>query len=104
MGTIADLLASVETEARRADFPIDRPVYEKAEKDPLRPILYAGALDARVCVFARDLGKDEVARGEPLVGAGGRLVRAGVYQALHGEPAPPRTRTGRSSRCWRPCS
>ena len=40
-----------------------------------------------MCVFARDLGKDEVAAGQPLIGAGGRLVRAGLYQAGHGDAA-----------------
>jgi uracil-DNA glycosylase len=86
MRDVAELEEAVFEEARRADFPIDRPVYEKAEKDPLRPILFAGSLSAPVCVFGRDLGKDEVAVGEPLVGAGGRLVRAGLYQARFGEP------------------
>jgi uracil-DNA glycosylase len=91
--TIEDLIEAVQVEARRAEFPIDTPVYQKAGKDPTRPILYAGSLDAPACVFARDLGKDEVAVGQPLVGAGGRLVRAGVYEACHGAPPPPTDRT-----------
>jgi uracil-DNA glycosylase len=86
MRDLAGLEEAIFEEARRDDFPIDRPVYEKAEKDPLRPILFAGSLSAPVCVFGRDLGKDEVAVGEPLVGAGGRLVRAGLFQARFGEP------------------
>jgi uracil-DNA glycosylase len=86
MRNLVELEEAIFEEARRDDFPIDRPVYEKAGKDPLRPILYAGSLKATVCVFGRDLGKDEVAVGEPLVGAGGRLVRAGLYQARFGEP------------------
>lgn len=88
MRTLDDLIADMEHEARRAEFPVDRPVYEKAERDPARPILCAGNLDAPVSVFARDLGKDEVAAGEPLIGAGGRLVRVGVYEAWHGVPPP----------------
>jgi uracil-DNA glycosylase len=90
MRDIHGLVDAVDREARRDEFPIDRPVYEKAGKDPLRPILFAGSLDAPVCIMGRDLGKDEVAVGEPLVGAGGRLVRAGLYQARFGEP-PPKT-------------
>lgn len=86
MRTIAQLIEAVHKEARRADFPIDRPVYEKADKDPTRPVLFAGSLEAPVCVFGRDLGKDEVAAGQPLVGAGGRLVRAGLYEWKNGEP------------------
>lgn len=88
MRTIRELVEAVHREALRAEFPIDAPVYEKADKDPQQPILFAGAQTAPVCAFGRDLGKDEVAAGEPLIGAGGRLVRAGVYLALRGEPAP----------------
>lgn len=94
MRTINQLLAAIEQEARRAEFPIDRPVYEAAGKDPLRPILYAGSLDAPVCVVGRDLGRDEVAAGQPLIGAGGRLVREGFHRAGHdGQPAPKSNRT-----------
>jgi uracil-DNA glycosylase len=94
MRTIDELLAAIETEARRAEIAIDRPVYEAVDKDPLRPILFAGALDATICVVGRDLGRDEVAAGQPLIGAGGRLVRAGFYRAAnHGEPPPKSDRT-----------
>jgi uracil-DNA glycosylase len=88
MRTIETLIDAVQAEARRAEFPVDTPVYRKADRDPTRPILFAGALDAPVCVLGRDLGKDEVAVGQPLVGAGGRLVRAGVYEACEGVPPP----------------
>jgi len=88
MRTLSELLEAIHKEALRAEFPIDRPVYEKAGKDPLVPILYAGSLEAPVCVLGRDLGKDEVAAGQPLIGAGGRLVRSGFFQAEHGV-APP---------------
>ena len=86
MRTIAQLIAAVRQEAQRAEFPVDRAVYEKAGKDPMEPVLFAGSLEAPVCIFGRDLGKDEVAVGEPLVGAGGRLVRSGLYEWRHGEP------------------
>jgi len=86
MRTIEQLIAATRAEAERAPFPIDREVYERAGKDPLQPVLFGGSLDAPTCVFARDLGKDEVARGEPLVGAGGRLVRSGLYTDAFGEP------------------
>src|SRR5690242_19863673 len=82
--SLEDLIEAIHREALRADFPIDEPVYEKAKKDPKRPILFAGSLDAPVCVFGRDLGKDEVAEGEPLVGAAGRMVRSGLIQASAG--------------------
>jgi uracil-DNA glycosylase len=79
--TIEELLDEIQQEAERAEFPIDIPVYERAHKDPKWPILFAGSLDATVCVFARDLGKDEVRLGQPLIGAGGKLVRQGLTQA-----------------------
>lgn len=88
MRTVEQLLADIEREARRAPFPIDEEVYRRAGRDPHVPVLFAGSLDAPVCVFARDLGKDEVAAGQPLIGAGGRLVRAGLYQAERGTPPP----------------
>lgn len=88
MTTLQDLLNDIEAEARRAEFPIDREVYERAGRDPLVPILYAGELSARVCSFGRDLGRDEVRHGQPQVGAAGKLVREGVLEAA-GETAPP---------------
>src|SRR5690349_21501632 len=86
MKTIERLLDAIRREAERAEFPIDRAVYERAAKDPIVPILFAGSLDAPVCVFGRDLGKDEVAQGQPLIGAGGRLVREGLCLANGIEP------------------
>ena len=90
MRTMRQLIAAIHAEATRESFPIDTAVYERAKKDPLAPILCAGSLEAPVCVFGRDLGKDEVAAGEPLIGAGGRLVRTGVCLAWEGE-APAKT-------------
>jgi uracil-DNA glycosylase len=86
--SIEELLEAIRREAERAEFPIDVAVYERAGKDPKRPILFAGSLEAPVCLFGRDLGKDEVAQGEPLVGAAGRMVRAGIYEARTGQPPP----------------
>lgn len=90
MRSLAQLIEAIHQEARRASFPIDAPIYEKVGKDPWQPVLFAGALEAPACVFGRDLGKDEVAEGQPLIGAGGRLVRSGFYQAKHGQ-APPKS-------------
>lgn len=85
--TIEQLIQLAAAEARREPFPVDLPVYEKTGKDPLQPLLYGGSLAATVCVLARDLGRDEVKASEPLIGAGGKLVRAGVVKAwaeIHG--------------------
>ena len=47
MRTIEALIEAVAGEARRAAFPVDTPAYHKANKDPLSPILFAGALERR---------------------------------------------------------
>jgi len=79
--TIETLIEEAGHEARCQELPVDRPVYERHGKDPGRPILFAGSLDAPVCIMGRDLGKDEVKLGQPLIGAGGRLVRQGILRA-----------------------
>ncbi|RUL88924.1 uracil-DNA glycosylase family protein [Tautonia sociabilis] len=86
MRTLDELIEAIHQEALRADFPIDEPVYEASGKDPRRPILFAGSLSAPICSFGRDLGKDEVKWGQPQIGAGGKLVRQGVYRKFIGEP------------------
>ena len=84
--SVDDLIAATRAEAAAEPFPVDLPVYERAGRDPTEPVLYAGNLDARVCVMGRDLGKDEVAAGQPLIGAGGRLVRMGLLRAARKTP------------------
>ncbi len=79
--SIEELCAEIRASASREDFPIDVPVYERFQKDPLEPILHAGSLEAPVCIFGRELGKDEVRLGQPLIGAGGKLVRQGLLRA-----------------------
>jgi uracil-DNA glycosylase family 4 len=84
MSDIAILIDRVRQEAERETFPIDIPIYNSAKKDPLQPVLYAGNLDSQLCFFGRDLGRDEVAAGEPLIGAAGKLVRQGFFRAWQG--------------------
>ena len=79
--TIEELREAIRAHARRGEFPIDVPIYERFKKDPFQPILYAGSLEAPICVFGRDLGKDEVRLGQPLIGIGGKLVRQGLLRA-----------------------
>ncbi len=88
MKDLDGLLREIEAEARRADFPIDKEVYEKVGKDPHVPVAYAGDFEARICSFGRDPGRDEVRHGQPQIGAAGKLVRNGVLQAA-GVQAPP---------------
>jgi uracil-DNA glycosylase len=93
--SITELVAAARREADRADFPIDEPVYRRAGRDPKDPILFAGSLDSPVCFVGRDLGKDEVAAGQPLIGAAGRLVRLGVLDAWGDRADPePQPRSG----------
>lgn len=90
MSDIDTLIAQVQQEAERAEFPLDIPVYEAANLEPTKPILYAGNLQSPLCFFGRDLGKDEVHARQPLIGAAGTLVRKGFYYAIHQQKAPQR--------------
>lgn len=85
-----DLIRRIRDEARRDEIPVDRSAYERIGKDPFDPILCGGPLDARVAMFGRDLGKDEIKYGEPFIGAGGRLVREGVIRAWEDPNLPER--------------
>ena len=85
---LQQLLAEIEAEARRAEFPIDVEAYEKFGKNPFVPVAYAGSFAAKVCSFGRDPGRDEIRYGQPQVGAAGKLVRAGVLAAAGVTPSP----------------
>lgn len=87
MTELSDLRQRVYQEARRQPFPLDLEVYQSADKDPLQPILCAGNLQGQLCFFGRDLGRDEVRAGQPLIGAAGTLVREGFFQAWRGRKA-----------------
>lgn len=82
------LLEGMVAQARRLRLAVDGAVYREAGRDPRAPIAWAGQLTAGVCIVGRDLGRDEVRRGQPLVGASGRAVREGVLRAVGGWPAP----------------
>ncbi len=88
---IQTLIHEIQQEAQRTEFPLDEPVYEKAGADPTQPILYAGNLQSQLCIFGRDLGKDEVATRQPLYGAAGSLVRKGLYRTLFNQEASNKT-------------
>lgn len=81
LASVEDLLASREDIGR---WPIDRDAYAAAARDWCRPILLAGRLDAPLCVLGRDLGREEVLLGEPLVGAAGRRLRRALHSCLLG--------------------
>jgi uracil-DNA glycosylase len=79
--TIEALIEAVRCEAVRAELPVDTEVYQRSGRDPVVPILCAGTFEAPLCIVGRDLGKDEVRAGQPLIGAAGRSVRAGIVRA-----------------------
>ena len=84
---LARILADTEREARRAPFDVCADTYRAAKRDPRVPILCAGSPSARWCAVGRELGREEVHAGEPLVGMGGRRLRRALHDALVG-PAP----------------
>lgn len=83
---LAGLLDEIAAEARKKSFPLDRPAYVAAGREPLAPILCAGNLKAKLCVMGRDLGRQEVARGQPLCGAAGRHLRRGLFAHVFDRP------------------
>lgn len=85
MSEIITLIEQIKQEAEQADFPLDIPVYQEAGLTPTQPILYTGNLNSQLCIFGRDLGRDEVFARQPLYGAAGTLVRQGFYTAIYRE-------------------
>jgi uracil-DNA glycosylase len=81
---LARLLADVEREARRAPFDVCLETYREAGRDPGVPILCAGSATARWCAVGRELGREEVVAGEPLVGMAGRRFRRAAHETLVG--------------------
>jgi uracil-DNA glycosylase len=64
---------------------IDVAAYAEYGHDPLDPILGGGDPLARVCVFGRDPGRDEVRFREPFIGRGGQQVRRVLHQRVEGD-------------------
>ncbi len=81
------LLTAIEAEARSAPFDVCVETYAQAGRDPAVPIAVAGNPSARWCAVGRELGREEVIHGEPLVGMGGRRFRRAVHEALLGPAA-----------------
>lgn len=60
----------------------DLDVYTAFGRDPAEPILGLGDPRARIAIFGRDPGRDEVRHGLTFIGQGGQKVRAGLHRAL----------------------
>lgn len=82
MASLTSILAAIEAEAKRAPFDLDLAVYKRAGRPATSPILLAGNVEAPLCLFARDLGQEEVLRGQPLIGSAGRRVRKAIWDRL----------------------
>jgi uracil-DNA glycosylase len=76
-------------QAAAATSGIDLPAYAASGRDWREPVLGLGAADAPLCIFGRDPGRTEVAQGEPFLGAGGRILRRGLWRHLQGAGAAP---------------
>ncbi|WP_251977302.1 uracil-DNA glycosylase family protein [Salinicola avicenniae] len=67
---------------------LDLDAYRAAGRDPLAPIVGLGPAGARLAIFGRDPGRQEVELGRPFVGSGGKKVREALYRHRHGDSPP----------------
>ena len=74
--------------ASSVEMSIDIEAYRKVGRDPMDALLGGGNEDATLGFFGRDPGRDEVRHMEPLIGAGGKLIRRGVYRHVFGMDPP----------------
>jgi uracil-DNA glycosylase len=56
--------------------------YADFQRAPHEPLPGGGARDARLCMFGRDPGREEVRWGVPFVGAGGQKIRRELHERL----------------------
>ena len=71
------------------DLPgVDTAVYDQFGLDPAEPIIGEGDRKARIAIFGRDPGREEVRWRQPFIGAGGQKVRAELHKALYGGEMP----------------
>lgn len=65
---------------------IDTAVYEHYQLAPTEPIIGEGYPNARIAIFGRDPGRDEVRYRLPFIGAGGQKVRQVLHEMLYSKP------------------
>jgi uracil-DNA glycosylase len=86
--TLEELISLAQQEALRGEMSIDLETYARLGREPSTPLIGGGSTEAPIGFFGRDPGRDEVKHMEPLIGAAGQLVRAGVHRALYGVEPP----------------
>ncbi len=86
--SLNELIDKMEQEAKKGPFPVDADIYKFYSRDEYRPILYAGNLNAKIGLLARDLGKEEVMNNQPLIGTAGQLVRRNIYEHINKSKPP----------------
>lgn len=82
---LTEIYNKVEKEACKGEIPIDEEIYNLCNKNPHIPIIYTGNLNAKIGFLARDLGKEEVLKGQPLIGSAGKIVRKTLYEYFSNE-------------------
>ena len=85
---LASLRALARGEAAKGDMAVDVAAYTRHDRDPLEPLIGGGQSEAAVGFLGRDPGRDEIRWMEPLIGAAGKLVRAGIHRCKKGVPPP----------------
>lgn len=84
-----DILRRLRQAAALGGMDIDQAAYAAANLATSEPVLLgSGSLSAKVGIMGRDPGRQEIMLQEPFVGAGGRLLRAGLHSHHHGSPPP----------------
>ena len=73
-------------ELARGTAGIDAEIYRTFARDPLEPVVGMGDPRARLAIFGRDPGREEVRHQIPFIGAGGQKVRAVLHQAVFERP------------------
>lgn len=67
---------------------VDVDVYRHWDLEVTEPIIGEGPAGARLAIFGRDPGREEVRWRQPFIGAGGQKVRQELYRALYNQPMP----------------
>ena len=88
--SLDDLIADVRREADPPDFPVDRPSTRKPARTRSTRSSSPARSTPRSASSAATWARTRSPHGQPLIGAGGRLVRAGLLPGLREAELPPK--------------